>query len=365
MVGAYLTVESGADDIVLSGNNITTSGGAIAVAGAAQVRLENNQCEFPGYLKGANWTPYSASAFASNKALIYLSGVKFLEAYGNNFNTGGDLFAGYQNFGATAHGTATIDGMTIVAGQIFAGQQIAGYGIPAGARVVSVAGVGGGAGAGSIVMSLAATLPSGNFPNGVFISNPNQAATGPVNNVFTITGTLTSTTNNITALSTTTGLQVGMSLAGAGLPLDAVIATINTGASSLTYTGTAASASGATTISVGVSPQYAVRVVDGSSNGTIHNLFEANSFYLGTVAHIRVESTTASYPAITVGAGNAFLGAVPCPLVTPPFPVSEFPFTNNSNTGNIRYQGFGASGSYTPSTSNLSGCTLSGVGASV
>jgi hypothetical protein len=96
--------------------------------------------------------------------------------------------------------------------------------------------------------------------------------------------------------------------------------------------------------------------VDGAS-ASLNNLCEGNDIFLGAVAHVRVEAGTANYPTLQFGPGNTFKGAVPCPLIAPPVPISAFPFTSTTSTGNITYNGFGAGGTYTPVGSGASGMT--------
>jgi len=147
-VGIIANVLSGARQVVIRSNNITTSGGAIAITSGEQVRIENNQCEFPffGYDK-----PYGASnsATVAYNALIYLYNATYTEIRGNTIQPGGVASYATKSTTGTLNTTTTVSTVASMTG-IYVGCSVSGTNIPIGARVLTV-------GASSFTMSLAAT----------------------------------------------------------------------------------------------------------------------------------------------------------------------------------------------------------------
>jgi hypothetical protein len=129
-VGVLYTGLSGARQVVIRENNITTSGGAIACISAEQPRLQNNQCEHPFYYG----VPYGASG--PYNALIYLYNTTYGVVSGNTIQPGGATTI--SKTGST-HSNTTIDSLSSMTG-LLVGMTVSGSGIPAGTRVTVVGG---------------------------------------------------------------------------------------------------------------------------------------------------------------------------------------------------------------------------------
>ena len=354
MVGLQVTAEPGAADISIVSNNVTTSGGALIMTGVTNARIENNQFEFPSYKTGSLYTPYGASNFASYGAMIYLSGTTNLTLSGNSINTGADNFTGYISAAAIlTSGTGTVN-LTYLATNIFAGAVISGPGIPQNTRVTAVATWSGGTKT-QLGISQNATASFAGPPYAtISIGNANVSNTGPFCNTFTITGN-THTSTTIDSLSSVTGLQAGMTVDGLGITPGTTI--ISVGASSILISAATSSSNTGITVSVNCSMMYALSIVDTSSSlPALYNLFENNAIYKGTNGHINV-GCAASSPAIQLGMGNSFLGSVPqyAQGTVAQVPISIFPYTTTTHSGNITHQGNFLSAQRVPTVISYSG----------
>lgn len=363
MVGVQITTAAGAACATLSDCNITTSGGSLAATGVNQLRVNDCQMEFPGYASGTVggvnylYMPYSLSAFASNGAMVYLNNVKYLSGEGNNINPAADNFVGYVSAAFTCTSSTNVIDLYYLATTIFPGCTVSGPGIPAGARVKAVGTWSGGTYTQlTLTANVFQTIASS--PTQVlYISNPNAGLTAPGNNIFTITGTTHGNTT-VDTLSSTTGLQNGMTVTGDGIAPGTTF-TISGGA--LTLSAAATTSASGVTLSIGVSPNYAINVIDGSG-ASLNNLFESSSVFAGNLGHMHL-SCAAGNPAVQFGAGMNFMGAVQnfagnSSLV----PVSFFPYLSG-NSGNVSYQNSGPGHTYTPVFSGPSGLSAVSTGA--
>ena len=127
-VGVLYTGLSGARQVVLRSNNITTSGGAIAAISAEQLRIENNQCEHPFYY----YVPYGASGPYNSH--IYLYNCAYTEIRGNTIQPGS---FGTISCVANTNSTTSVLSVSSMA-NIYTGCTVAGSGIPLGTRVSSI-----------------------------------------------------------------------------------------------------------------------------------------------------------------------------------------------------------------------------------
>ena len=127
-VGVLYTGLSGARQVVLRSNNITTSGGAIAVISGEQVRIQDNQCEHPFYYQ----IPYGASG--PYNAFIYLYNCPSPEIVGNTIQPGA---SDTKVTTGNTHTSGVIDNIASMT-NIYVGCTIAGSGISPGTRVTSV-----------------------------------------------------------------------------------------------------------------------------------------------------------------------------------------------------------------------------------
>lgn len=128
-VGILYTGLSGARQVVLNSNNITTSGGAIVALNCEQLRIENNQIEHPSYY----YLPYYGSS-ASYGAMIYLNNSYAAVVRGNTLGTGSITTTVIT--GTRTSGSNVITGMANTT-NVNVGCTVQGTGIPANTRVTA------------------------------------------------------------------------------------------------------------------------------------------------------------------------------------------------------------------------------------
>ncbi len=138
----YTSIGIDARQVVFRSNSITTSGGAIVAINASQLRIENNQCEYPFYY----YIPYGASTTAYYAAQIYLSNCTYTEIRGNTIQAGGGFVT---NVTGTTNSTTSVTAVSSMS-NVYVGCTVQGSGIPTGTTITVV-------GASSFTMSAAAT----------------------------------------------------------------------------------------------------------------------------------------------------------------------------------------------------------------
>jgi hypothetical protein len=138
----YTSINAGARQVVFRSNSITTSGGAIVAINASQLRIENNQCEYPFYY----YIPYGASTTAYYAAQIYLSNCTYTEIRGNTIQPGGGFVT---NVTGTTNSTTSVTAVSSMS-NVYVGCTVQGSGIPTGTTITVV-------GASSFTMSASAT----------------------------------------------------------------------------------------------------------------------------------------------------------------------------------------------------------------
>ena len=129
-VGILYTGLTGARQVVIRSNNITTSGGAIAALNCEQVRIENNQIEHPVYY----YIPYYASG--PYGAMIYLYNSYAGIIRGNTVGAGSVTTT--VSTGTTTNGSNSITGVTTT--NLYVGCTVVGTGIPASTRITNIVG---------------------------------------------------------------------------------------------------------------------------------------------------------------------------------------------------------------------------------
>jgi hypothetical protein len=99
-IGILASGLGGARQLVIRENNITTSGGAIALIGVEQGRIENNQCEHPFYYNINYAGPYASA--------IYVVNSPYTIVRGNTVQTGASAVTG-ADYAVLFEGNASID----------------------------------------------------------------------------------------------------------------------------------------------------------------------------------------------------------------------------------------------------------------
>jgi hypothetical protein len=149
-------------------------------------------------------------------------------------------FSGGNTITGTLNGTTSVTSVSSTTG-IYVGQPISGANIPANTTVAAI-------GSGTLTLSQAAT---GSATGEALTLGVTQATVAPIMTgsfAATTTGTLASGSAIVTAIASTAGFAVGMSVSGTGIPAGATIASVDSGTQ--IHLSANATASGAQTLSV-------------------------------------------------------------------------------------------------------------------
>lgn len=128
-VGILYTGISGARQVVIRSNNITTSGGGLAIIEAAQVQIDSNQIEHPFYYN----IPYGASGIYNSQ--IYLYNAAFCTLSRNTVQTGAGIVVTRVCSTFSDTNLLLTSGVTT---DLYVGMTVSGPGIPVGTRIQSI-----------------------------------------------------------------------------------------------------------------------------------------------------------------------------------------------------------------------------------